>query len=270
MPNAKDAKIPEIRRILTLGNTGNGKTSQFCTLPGRKFAYLFDPNALATLRGQDIDYEEIATAPATFDVKSLSKDNKSPSVMAAPNHTIYVDWEKDVEKKLASGFFNSYDWLALDSATTLLNLQMDRILTINGRAGQFPLQDDWGPQMVAFSNVISTFIGRRINLYITGHLKTDKDELTQRIVQLPLMTGQLREKIPLLFTDVFVMQAIEDGRGNVKYTMRTVPNQRETPIRTAFRGLHPIEDVTIDWKKQVEGQGLGGILLKEREGVAQH
>jgi len=49
-----------------------------------------------------------------------------------------------------------------------------------------------------------------------------------------------------------------------------VPNSRETPIRTPIRGLYPKEDVTIDWKKPVEGQGLGGILARDAAGQPQH
>lgn len=270
MPNAKDAALNVSHRILALGNTGVGKTSQFATLPGKKFAYLFDANAIATLRGQDVEYQEFLPTPLTFDVKSLSKDKPSPGVMGTRDVKVYTEWEKDADEKIGKGFFQGYDWVALDSATTLLDLIMDRTLALNSRSGTFPLQDDWGPQMVAFTNIMRTFIGMGVGLYVTGHLKTSQDELTQKIMQLPLMTGQLREKIPLLFTDVFKMTASEDGRGKVTYLMETVPNQRETPIRTPIRGLLPKEDVTIDWKKQVEGQGLGGILIKEKEGKSQH
>lgn len=268
MPNAKDAaKISH--RILTLGGTGNGKTTQFATLPGKKFAYLFDANAIGTLRGQDIDYEEFLPSPLSFDVTSLEKDNqgkqKTSGVIGKRGSDVYRKWEKDVDQKLSSGFFKGYDWISLDSATTLLDLIMDETLTLNGRPGTFPQQDDWGPQMVAFTSIIRSMIGQGVGLYVTGHLKTDKDEHTQRIVQLPLMTGQLREKIPLLFTDVFKMTAVENvGKGTVSYLMETVPNQRETPIRTIIRGLKPKEDVTIDWTKSAVGQGLGGLILKDR------
>ncbi len=271
MPNAKDAALLVSHRILILGNTGTGKTSQFATLPGKKYAYLFDANAIATLRGQDIDYDEFLPTPLSFDIKTLSKDSKDDVTMGKKESKVYTDWEADAEAKLKSGFFKQYDWVGFDSATTLLDLIMDRTLTLNGRPGTFPMQDDYGPQMVAFTSIVRSFIGMGIGLYFTGHLKTDKDELTQRIVQLPLMTGQLREKIPLLFTDCFKSTAAEDmGKGTVKYIIETVPNQRETPIRTAIRGLRPKEDVTIDWKKPVEGQGLGGIIYRNMKGLPQH
>ena len=54
MPNAAEAKNIAPHTFLMLGPTGSGKTSQLLTLPGKKFAYLFDPNAILSLRGHDI------------------------------------------------------------------------------------------------------------------------------------------------------------------------------------------------------------------------
>lgn len=260
MPNAKDITGMPAHKFLLLGNTGSGKTSQFLTLPGRKFIYIFDPNALLTLRGHDVDYEEFLPTPVSLDMKSLDRDKTPDKVMGHKVSDLYVRWEKDFDEKKKSGFFASYDVLGVDSATTLLDCMMDRILSINGRAGQFPRQDDWGPQMVAFANFMRELTGCGKTIFVTGHLKTDKDEFTQKVIQLPLFTGQLREKIPLLFSDIFRTDTSVDNKGNVKYLLHTVPNSRETPIRTAIKGMAPAEDVTIDWNKSVTEQGLGRIL----------
>ena len=56
MPNAKNAERRQTG-ILSVGTTGGGKTTMFSTIPGRKFLYIFDPNAVNTIRGLDIDYE---------------------------------------------------------------------------------------------------------------------------------------------------------------------------------------------------------------------
>ena len=44
MPNAKDASTPTHRRFLVAGENGAGKSALIWSLPGKKFAYLFDPN----------------------------------------------------------------------------------------------------------------------------------------------------------------------------------------------------------------------------------
>ena len=272
MPNAKDVKGIQPHKFLMLGSTGTGKTAQILTLPGKKFVYLFDPNALLTLRGYDIDYEEFLPTGVSLDLQSLKK-GKDGAAAAGDNVTgkrgseVYMRWEQDFEEKKKSGFFDQYDVLGIDSCTTLLDLIMDRMLTINGRPGTFPQQDDWGPQMVAFTNIMRELTGLGKMIYLTGHLKMDKDELTQRVFRAPLFTGQLREKIPLLFSDIFVTEASTDDKGKVSYVIRTTPDRYGTPIRTSIKGLESVENVTIDWSKQAVGQGLGGILNWEQKNL---
>lgn len=266
MPNAKDITGIMQHKFLLLGNTGTGKTSQMLTLPGRKFVYIFDPNALMTLRGHDITYEAFMPTGVSLDVKSLKAGVKGDSIMGNVSSNVYTAWERDFADKKKSGFFDDFDMIALDSCTTLLDLIMDRVLTINGRAGTFPQQDDWGPQMVAFTNIMRELSGIGKMIYLTGHLKTDKDELTQRIFRAPMFTGQLREKIPLLFSDIFETEVLVDKEGKATYHIKTVPDRYGTPIRTAIKGLEPLENVTIDWSQPPEGQGIGGILNWEEKG----
>lgn len=270
MANAKDLSPQGKRKILVLGHAGSGKTSQLLTLPGKKFAYIFDPNGLAAIRGHDIEYEFFPPDPVPFDVRTLrgaDKGGKGDAVMYGLTSSSYVRWEKDVAEKLKSGYFQQFDVIAFDSCTTLLDLILDRLLTLAGRAGQWPQQDDWGPQMIAFQNIMRTFTGLDKTLYVTGHICYDKDEHIGRIFRLPMMTGRLRDKIPLLFSDLFI--AIAEGVVNpasggqgVKYLLQTVPDTLTPIVRTTLRGLSPYVDVTIDWTKPVVGQGLGGLLSR--------
>ena len=265
MPNAKDAKEIAAHRILVLGDTGGGKTTQFLTLPGKKFAYLFDSNALLSLKGYDVDYEEFLPDRLNLNIHSLSKDKGGDRVSAHKND-MFTEWQKDFEGKVDSGFFDQYDAICFDSATTLLDLIMDRILTINGRAGQWPQQDDYGPQMVAFTNICRTLTSLGKTVYMTGHLEMRQEDLSKRIYRQPMMTGRLRTKIPLLFSDIFVAEAQNDGKGNISHVFQTVPDKITTTVRTSIKGLDPYEDVTLDFSKPLEGQGLGHILALEKEG----
>lgn len=255
MPNAKDAQERTKHRILLLGDTGGGKTTQFLTLPGRKFIYLFDPNALLSLAGHDLDYEEFLPDRLNLSVKSLAKD-KGDKTTNLINH-LYVKWETDFDKKVREGFFDQYDVVGMDSATTFLDLIMDRVLSINGRAGQWPQQDDYGPQMMAFTSVVRTLTSMDKTVFMTGHMEMKQDEMSKKIFRQPMMTGRLRTKIPLLFSDIFVCEAENDGKGSVKHKIQTVPDRITTCVRTAVKGLQPFEDVTLDWSKKVEGQGIG-------------
>lgn len=259
MPNALQATKIAQHRILILGDTGSGKTTQLLTLPGKKFAYLFDSNAILSLRGNDVDYEEFLPNRLNLAAGSLAK-GKGDTGTGAKGSDLYQLWEKDFNEKLTAGFFDLYDWISIDSCTTFLDLIMDRILTINGRFGQWPQQDDYGPQMIAFTNVCRSLTGLGKGIYMTGHMDIRQDDLTKRIFRRPMMTGRLATKIPLLFSDIFIAEAEPNTEGKVFYKIQTVPDRMTTCVRTAIRGLEPFENVTIDWNKPVLGQGVGGIL----------
>lgn len=258
MANARNAHETSTRKYLLLGDTGSGKTTQFLTLPGRKFIYLFDPNAILSLQGHDIEYEEFLPDRLNLSIKSLKKDVGDKTTNF--KNDMYVDWEKDFNNRIETGFFDNFDVIGLDSATTFLDLIMDRTLTINGRAGQWPQQDDYGPQMLGFTNVCRTLMSLNKTIFMTGHLEVKKDELVQRIFRSPMMTGRLKTKIPLLFSDILVCEVENDGRGNVKHRMMMAPDRMTTTVRTSFKKAQPFEDVTIDWSKPLENQGLGRLI----------
>lgn len=262
MPNAKTAHETSTHKFFLLGDTGSGKTSLLPTLPGRKFAYLFDPNAILSLRGHDLEYEEFLPDRLNLSVKSLKKDvgDKTTSF----KNDLFVEWEKNFNAKLDSGYFNNFDVIAFDSATTFLDLIMDRVLTINARAGQWPQQDDYGPQMMTFTNVCRSLMSLGKTIFMTGHMETKQDELTKRIFRQPMLTGRLRTKIPLLFSDIFICEAENDGRGKITHKIQTSPDRITTCVRTSFKGLEAFEDVTVDWGKNPETQGLGKLLAQEK------
>jgi hypothetical protein len=265
MPNAKEPGDITPHRFLILGDTGSGKTTQFLTLPGKKFCYLFDSNALLSLRGHDVEYEEFLPDQLNLNVHSLSKD-KGGDKVTAHKSDLYMQWQKDFEDKMASGFFDSYDVIGMDSFTTLLDLIMDRILTINGRPGQWPQQDDYGPQMMTFTNICRTLTSLGKTIYATGHLELKQDELSKKIYRSPMMTGRLKAKIPLLFSDIFIADTETDGKGGTSYRLQTVKDRITTAVRTSIRGLEAFEDVTLDWERPLDNQGLGRLLMLEKSG----
>lgn len=263
MPNARDAHPLAAPKFFMLGNTGSGKTTQFLTLPGKKFIYLFDPNALLSIKGYDIDYEEFLPDVLSMDIYSLSKDKTRQKVMSTRGADVYQEWEKDIEAKLASDFFKSYDWVGVDSFTTLSDMVMDSVLLLNGRPGRWPQEDDYAPQMNALTNITRTFAALGKPIYFTGHVEVKQDELTKQIFYTPLMTGRLRVKLPLLFSEILYLKADSDGK-NVRYNLQTKPDRMMPLIRTSMKGLDPLVDTTLDFTKPLEGQGLGRVVTASR------
>jgi hypothetical protein len=266
VPNALNAHQIAQHRILLLGEIGSGKTSQILTLPGKKYVHCFDSNALLTLRGHDIDYDEYLPSPVSAAVSSLAK-GKADS-RGTTTSDIYLQFERTFDERLKSGFFDQYDWVCFDSATTLLDLIMDRILTLNGRFGQYPQMDDYGPTMTAFTNLCRTAIGLSKGILMTGHLEVKQDEKTKQITNRPMLTGRLVAKIPLLFSDIFYLDTALDEKNKLAYRLQTAPSGMNKTIRTSIRGLEIFEDITLDFTRPIMGQGLGGILQWEQKNLS--
>ena len=265
MPNAKDAKSGA-KLFMLWGQTGTGKTTQFLTLPGRKFAYLFDPAALESLRGADIEYAEFIGDEVNLNPTSMgkaeSKGIKTTPVVPVEKPTKYDEWLKDFTERLASNYFDDFDTILFDSLTTFGTLVMNRQIWINDRRGNVAHQDDYLPQMGTVHGAMQKLIGKMRSagktVLVTGHEQVKENAMGIAQVTL-LVTGSLREQIPLLFSDVYQCVA-DDGKFFIK-TMKTI---RMPAIRSSFREITSKRlgqvDVTIENWNHPEQYGLGALM----------
>jgi hypothetical protein len=267
MPNAKDAELSSTESVLALGEIGNGKTSQFLTLPGRKFMYCFDPGALRAIQGYDIEYEEFVADAMDLDIsvhslaKSVTPDRSRVRKKIEP--VTYIKWEEDFETRLSNGYFKDFQWLGFDSMTTFSDIIMDRVQYLNGRLGKQPEQGDWSAQMTTIRNVMRAAHGAGLGIYTCAHIDMRQDEVSKRITNQIMLTGRLRTQLPLLFTQVLLFLSDSDMKGR-QFLMQTAPDRENPKIRTNFKDVAFKEDVTIDWKKDPIGQGLGKFLSQTR------
>jgi hypothetical protein len=260
---AVDAPSLTHQKLLIVGSTGAGKTAQIWTLPGRKFAYLFDPAAMATLRGcPDLDYKEFLPEFAEMDatLKKFNKDGRSDQPSSKREPVLYQNWIDDINAREEAGFFASYDWLCIDSITLLTQAIMDRQLFINNRYGDVQDRGDYRVVGNKLGSVFRTITSLPINLYCTGHLDTYEDEDTKRIVTQLRLPGSARGSLPIIYSNIWKVY----GKGKDKYFIRTVPEERGgfQDIRTTLPGLDEDHDVSIADFKKASGYGIGKILLK--------
>lgn len=263
--NARDIEAGKAPlRFLVSGFGGSGKTTLFGTLPGRKFLYAFDPNALASIEGMDIDYEVFNAELTDLDIsiKTLKADKHDSTTRRVEPKT-YRDWEAHFEAAHASGFFNQYDWVGFDSFTVFQYIVMDRIMYLNGRLGKQPEQADYAAQVNAITNIFRVLSSLPGGTYCVGHTQVRQADLTKKISNELVMTGQLKTRIPLLFNNVLIALADVDDKGPF-YQLQTVPDRDNPVVRTSLRGLAPFEDVTIplDGFTNPTAYGLGAILKR--------
>ena len=154
--------------------------------------------------------------------------------------------------------FNSYDVIAVDSLTSLSKAVMDTVLWLNNRMGQQPAMDDWAAQLNTIENTVRKITSLPKMVYITAHDYLIQDELTKKIVNELSLTGQLKVRIPMLFSDIFKFQC--DGE---KYQVLTRPDRYNIKVRRSIQELEPEVDVTIpDIYEDATKHGLGSMLAK--------
>lgn len=265
MPNAKDAPATVIT-ILNVGSTGSGKTQGLLTLPGKKFNYIFDPNALATLRGHDVDYEAFIPEHLDLDAVTLASA-KRDKFSRPPAPVSYTEFENHLESHLKDGFFDQYDVIGLDSITTFTAVILDRIQHLNSRFGEHPTIADNVATVNTAVRVFRTLLSFNKIVYVTGHIDYKQEEGSGRMVNVMYFLGGLRKRLPILFSEVWLSYGEPDKEGKMHYFVRTQQDRYNPYLRCSSRFIDPVEDVTVDWDKPLEGQGIGGLL--ERASIAQ-
>lgn len=266
MPNATNLEQSIHRNIMMVGPTGSGKTSQIWTLPGKKFAYIFDPNALASLVGLDLDYEEFLPSALELDssIKGFNRDaradDKAFSSKIEP--VSFPNFVEDINNRHDKGFFSNYDWIIFDSGTYLARACMDRQLWINRRFGKVEDLADYRIVGSKLSDVFRPITSLPINIYFTGHITEFQDEKTKKITVQLMLPGGAKTYLPLMFTDIWEAYgaSTEEER---KFMVKTRPEKRGLQtIRSSLKNLEMYEDVTIKDFAKPEQFGIGQLLTR--------
>jgi GTPase SAR1 family protein len=279
MPMASELKSMHNPKFLVYGKAGSGKTTLFRTIPGRKFLYMFDPAGLNSISStDDIFYEQflIDTVPMSVNTLKGVKDSQSPSYQKMET---YVRWENDFSNRIDKGWFTDptveidgvkggFDAIGFDSLTTLTDLVMDRILELNQRAGKNPELGDYGILANTISRIIRNATSLDIPVYLTAHEAATQDKLMRTISYEIMVPGQLKSKLPLLFSEIYHATATVDGKGKQVYQIATAADDTYALARCSNvireAGMQLFQDVTIANLSDPTKSGLGPILKKLR------
>ena len=259
--NAKDYQR-ERMRILAIGPAGSGKTTQLRTLPGKKLLFCFEDNALNSLQGDsDIDYQLYLPDVVEIAPRSLSsKQNvrSTPATGEKPN--AFDNFVRDFNSLLQDNqkaTFGKYDVIEIDSLTSLSKAVMDSVLWLNNRMGQQPALDDWAAQLNTIENTIRKITSLPKMVYITAHDSLMQDDLTKKIVNELVLTGQLKTRIPMLFSDILKFQCEDE-----KFSMLTQPDRYNVKVRRSLPDLDAVVDVTIKDLSKPQDFGLGKLMAR--------
>jgi len=265
MKNAEDYNIAN-EKFLAVGFGGGGKSSGFLTLPGKKkFMYIFDPNTLSTIKGHNVDYELFTPDILDLNAITLKKDVRDTIVKAQEPRT-YIDFEVDFEEKLRTGFFKGYDAIGFDSMSTFQDIVMDRIMYLNDRFGKWPEQADWTATMNTIVNVMRTWTSIEDCVsYVTAHVEFKQEQESGKMQNLLSFIGKLKNKLPLLFSEIVLCYADRDAENKTRFYIQTKPDRHNPFIRCTKRGLNTVEDVTIENWNNPQKYGIGKLFSEEKD-----
>jgi hypothetical protein len=199
--NAKSVKVlGELIKILVVGDFGSGKSSFFSTFPSPGYVFDLDQH-IEGYQGKDFNYSQYPFTPAGW--VAFEKEFKVV--------------EKDVKK-------GKYQTVILDSTTALIDLAMERALQLD------PKREHNGPIWNVHYQIVKNLVAPKLrrfltlpcNVLISAHLKVTTDSKTGAIIKIdPLLTGDLSEKIPGYFKEVYYSKA-NTVQGKTKFTLQTV------------------------------------------------
>lgn len=248
-------------KFVLAGDTGTGKTAQFRTFPGRKFAQLFDPAALSTLEDGDCEYEEWLP-PASglrLNTAKVIKQGEGTRLDRGREPTLYNDWATDFNEKLKGKFFDEVDSYMLDSATLLGHHCLER-----------ELWNKWGDERIAYRHAGETMVNALYALaslpchvLLTLHTKFAEDPTTNRTEHRLTLPGGSKLFLPRLVSALWYTSTVEK-EGKTRYLVMTRPQPRWPHVRTphAFSQLPLYADVTIEEWNAPGRFGIGNMLTE--------
>lgn len=178
---------------LVMGEFGSGKTRLLKTAVKPVLVFSFDPKGTVVLK-DDIEKGEVFVIPF-WDERS-------------DKPTEYKKFETLFEKYLKEGFFEKFGTVAIDSGTTFLQALSNYISMAQGRTdGKLAIQD----YLVIYNTVqdiIKLISARKTNFIFTAHLQPEQSELTGEIKYEIATYKQLKTRIPILFTEKYVLMDV--------------------------------------------------------------
>ena len=259
MPSAKDLKPGMNKKILAYGPTGSGKSGLFTSIPGRKFAYIFDESGLDPLVGLDIDYETFFPDPLTVDVVVTPKRGSDPqAVKRPPKPEAYINFRDHIQPAIDEGF-KDYDVIGFLSVTNLAVAIIDRIAAIDNRLDKAYELSDYNLVGITMARLFRRVFSVQGKIfYLEAHSDMVQDELTKKIINELDIGKRQRREIPKMLSDVWVTHC-ETRDNKPHFTLQTLPD-KAFPIAKNSMGLDATLDITFNLTQPRESQGVGQIF----------
>ena len=139
---------------------------------------------------------------------------------------------------------------------------MERLLFISGRQGQQPEWSDYNMVGESIMALFRAVLATGASIFVEGHDDLVQDDKTKRIYRQFDVTKGVRRHLPRIVTDMWISEVVDD-KGEAKYQIQTRPDKTWPQAKNSFN-MNYFENVTLDFSKPREEQGIGGFLNERR------
>lgn len=219
----QDSRSKSKFNYLITGHFGSGKTTILETCPRPVLVHSFDPNGALSLDPE-----------LTKKGGPIIVDNRFEFADILDSEVI-IRWQTEYNRLKKAGIFDKIGTYAIDSLTGIsYDVSLKVLKTAKRISGeelaQFKLntgksetyvsvdgmmhQQDYQPLMAMVENTVRNALRLPCCIVVTAHLQKDKDEVTGKESCFPMVAGNLRQRLPTLFDEVYVMDVQEGATGN--------------------------------------------------------
>lgn len=209
MTTLADIKPSENLKVLVVGSPGSGKTCFAVGFPTPILVLDFDMkvNSAAAWYANDAD------RLGKVEVRTLGRRLDGSDPIAELNKLIS---EELIPQQKAGTM--KHKTLVIDSATTFSQAVLNHIIKTNpgvkrvvSAQGVQPSQSDYGILRREFAKLIPGILSLPMNVVMTAHVKTDRNDITGEIVRMPILDGSFGQELPIYFEEVYV-STMKEGK----------------------------------------------------------
>lgn len=196
---------------LVLGQVGSGKTTLAGTARKPLYVHSFDPGGTKVFKNFNADDPRkkprnmFETGEVIADTRFEGDDSSQPQA--------YNQWERQFKEMRSKDMFEHIGTYVVDSFTTWVLALKYQILKKKGRTEGVMQIHDWQVLGNTVKDVINVMTALPCDVILTGHLTTEKDDVSGRIETRLQAIPSLQTELPLMFDEIYCLEANETPRG---------------------------------------------------------
>lgn len=196
-------------KLLLVGESGVGKTCFASEIPGKTYIIDFD-GKVSSLAKYLEHHNPTKISEIDFESFTPNKENQ---------FRVYRKFEQhlsNIEIAIAQEKF-PFQTLFIDSITTMVDAMMIETIAdspgLKRPAPGVAALQDYLVLNTRFIPLIQRLLALPLNVIMTAHVKVEKDEASGELVRSALLHGQLPQKLPIYFEEVYRAYTVKkDGK----------------------------------------------------------